>query len=351
MIWSLVLLLIFAHLGFTFRVSVPDISPLIEGTANAELFLDISLQIKNLGSASSLTQCSICMAVNASTCHCYNESVSDLRPYLPPLCVSRPAPYHMSLYLRCGNIISSSTSIIVPKKYDDSTVANIIFEDKLSLVLPLDVGDLSRYAILLRSFTLLISATVLELLVIVPDDQYRVFSLVTQGFVEHLSFPVRIVAESILLPPPTDHYTYYPYAIQMSLKLLVARIILTQYYITLDADVVLVQDFRFGDVIMPDGRAIYQHEPRLTAHPEWWLKSESFLNMSGNIDKSLQGFGATPAVLSTFGSLLVLEKIREARGNQPEFIREWVSSFGVSAVWTEYTLYRTVLDFYQVKYT
>lgn len=58
-----------------------------------------------------------------------------------------------------------------------------------------------------------------------------------------------------------------------------------------------------------------------------------------------QGFSVTPSLLSTVGSLSVISELRRRYGDSLEHMEgSWLDTFGVSSVWTEYTLYRLVLD-------
>lgn len=329
-----------------FRFRLHDASAVIEGRANEALMLTLDIQISDMGSAAALSECGLCMALNGSTCHCYSAPMPELHPTLPADCVSSLTPHRMSLYMNCNGLITSSTSIYVP----DSQLSPAIPPSQLTLVLPIELNDMPRFVILLKSLSLLTSESVLEMIVIVPDAQRQVFLLASRGFSPYLHFGIRVVPESDLLPPPPPGESYYPYAIQMALKLLACRIVMTDFYITLDADVVLLRNFEFNDIVR-DGRGIYHHEPRLSVHPEWWVKSESFLGINSRIDAEQQGIGATPACLSTFGSMLVLNRIEETVVGAADFRQAWVASFGRSDVWSEYTLYRIVLDHYKVSST
>jgi hypothetical protein len=193
-----------------------------------------------------------------------------------------------------------------------------------------------------------------RLLVVVPDAEAEHLCIALSGFAKKLAFPVEVLAESNLLPPGE----YYPYAAQMAIKLLVARVIATPFYITLDADVVLLRDFNVSELLRPistsdpgkEGvfRGVYIPESRYAFHPDWWAGSEAFLGLALSRNHETQGFGVTPAVLSTFGALQVVERVREALGSPEDFVLRWLSAFGRGSLWSEYTLYRVVLDDMQV---
>ena len=192
---------------------------------------------------------------------------------------------------------------------------------------------------------------------------------------------------------------------------------------TLDADVVLLRSFNLDEILADTAdiqiskessignndnnnkiidvrkKAIYEYENRYLAHPHWWVGSEKLLNITSRSPEK-QGFGVTPALLSTYGSLLTLAAVEEAmllglekdypgtciscsgdivsneesrkkeshlfhdevahecsvsgdscRNLQVEVESRWLDGFGRDGVlWSEYTLYRIVLDHYQVCY-
>jgi hypothetical protein len=151
----------------------------------------------------------------------------------------------------------------------------------------------------------------------------------------------------------------------MALKLLSSKLISTPFYLTLDADVVLLRGFSYSDIVDHRGRGLYDHEPRLAVHPIWWDGSEKYLrilnqNQGGlesenselNARKQQQGFGVTPALLNTYGSILVINKLlteSSAALSNKNPIEAWINEFGVSdIVWSEYTLYALTLYHYQV---
>lgn len=168
----------------------------------------------------------------------------------------------------------------------------------------------------------------------------------------------------------------------MAIKLLAAKMISTSFYLVLDADLILLRPFTIKDLIQED-RAVYQHESR-DVHESWWRGSETLLQVGENywdrLNASISrgnapGFSVTPAVLSTYGSLLVIGRLKELycrstqlcvkvesgsdRSDAPsvplcssdcsDYLMTWLNGFGHNgAVWSEYTLYRVTLDYYEV---
>ena len=128
----------------------------------------------------------------------------------------------------------------------------------------------------------------------------------------------------------------------MMIKLFIAKIVTTPFYLTLDADIIFLRDIRMSDLLDSSGRAIYHHEGRYDGHPAWWDGSEALLRIPTNNDAILQGMHVTPAVLSTFGSLLAIRYMLEVHGDEYETI--WLKSLSMGQLWSEYTMYRIVLD-------
>jgi len=113
-------------------------------------------------------------------------------------------------------------------------------EGWLTIALNLVINDVPRVLLLLSTLPhYLPSPPVKRLLLVVPDHHYPTLStLISHGLLADC-YPTTIIRESILLhhmPPPS----WDKYAIQMALKLLVSTMVDTDYYLTLDADVIAV---------------------------------------------------------------------------------------------------------------
>lgn len=174
------------------------------------------------------------------------------------------------------------------------------------------------------------------MIVVVPDA--HAFAL---GLFEVLDtcFATSLINESALfdglLRPGWNKY-----ALQMAIKLLIAQHVTTNYYITLDADVVLVGSIDVHK-ILPGGKAMYVAEPQ-SVHPHWWVGSTVVLGLEA-ASYSNSTFGVTPAVLSTFGAQVAAASVRD-RSKQLDWQHFWLKSWGVGIWWSEYSLYRLALD-------
>mmetsp|Transcript_113382 Transcript_113382/g.184748 ORF Transcript_113382/g.184748 Transcript_113382/m.184748 type:complete len:366 (+) Transcript_113382:194-1291(+) len=138
---------------------------------------------------------------------------------------------------------------------------------------------------------------------------------------EAQAFPVRMLADMDVLRtpypaldaecPPLERESLggrgTHYRLQMLLKIGVASHVKTDFYLTLDQDVVAMRPFSYGDFVTTDGRAVIQNERRdgRTEHrSSWWESSAFALNASqcapGPLDPTI---GVTPAVVPTRVSL------------------------------------------------
>lgn len=367
----------------------------------------------------------LCFTLNGKSCKCFPDFLVK-EVTLPTECISDDHYWFavtLSAPFAYSSAIFISDPIFIPSRGRND--GNLRYQqnfdsDQISLVLPVTLDDLSRCAILLRSLRLIDIGEVHEMFIFVPDHQLNILEVALSGFIDALRFKVTIIAESALFYQKSKGIAY-PYAIQMAIKLLAAKMVKTKYYLTLDADIVLLQPLHVDLLIKStdhnslishgdsyrslDGnrkRALYDHEERHAFHPNWWSGSEELLNMK-NERPHLQGFGVTPSLLSTFGSLLTLASVEIAMirrlksieslncgvgvhahsssGSCDDFIFPdhgsgkisgqvsftpaslmdseralsgkaeslWINSFGRDdVIWSEYTLYRTVLDHYQV---
>ncbi|CAB1103394.1 unnamed protein product [Ectocarpus sp. CCAP 1310/34] len=86
---------------------------------------------------------------------------------------------------------------------------------------------------------------------------------------------------------------------------------------------------------------------RRNVHPAWWSEAAKTLGVVEN--PTSEGFGVTPAVLSTRGATLALERLRAVHGEEG-FLRTILDGWWVEPGrwWSEYTLYRTALDHWGV---
>lgn len=338
----------------------------------------------------------VCLVVNGGICHCVHGSIISVEITFPVTCKVSKSSYWFSIALVDESTALSSTPILIEKKL--LKTSNRI-RHMLTLVLPLTLDDVSRASILLHSFHLIPANTVHELLIVVPETQVSIIERSLTGHGKYLTFPLRVLSETILFQRPRNVWAQHPYATQMAIKLLIAQVINTDYYLTLDADLILLHPLDITKLIVSvtteqetameedqaPAKAIYHHEAH-TVHPTWWEGSKRLLNVQ--IPSERQAFGVTPAILSTWGSLLTVSKlhtaihtqlppvskqqspeeiiVQERQEDQEKMLRYmpqdqltvaerqrvealWLESLGRDyLLWSEYTLYRSTLDYYHV---
>lgn len=129
----------------------------------------------------------------------------------------------------------------------------------LTAVLPLKLKDLSRASILLASLEIHakphMRALFEKFVVIVP--RAHIFALSAMLRPNSDIFPFVVVCEESLFS--NFNSSWDGYAVQMAVKLLISRHICTDYYVTLDADVLMTRPVRYDDLVQ-DGKAIYFEE-------------------------------------------------------------------------------------------
>lgn len=370
-----------------------------------------------------------CVFINGDICGCWNGAYGSVRFQWTEDCMrsrveamTRVQTYYASLLLAPPTTADRELAPGVKRLLASTPVymPSGARSDGLTLVLPLTIDDLSRSLVLLRTLQKMHTDVVAEMLVFVPDDQLIVIRGAMLGAAVELAltFTIRVQTEQTLFHIPQEELKrMYPYAIQMAIKLLAAEHVSTAFYLTLDADILQLREFDMKSLVRrgeapvrrqgPPGRAVYHWEER-AVHEAWWRGSERVLNVSlatsyayqrwrhqddkdmkdhqrrdlSETQRRLQGFGVTPALLSTYGSQLTLFHLcRTLTRNwdyqtpidKADCQRIWLGNFGrripsdgaianvdaqqqqASAdpagevwLWSEYTLYRIALDHYEV---
>ena len=336
------------------RLEVKGADELVAGSA-----LHLSLQTDDGDGDAALHIGELCLTANGERCHCFPAPLSSVQPsslILPASCVRQDGFY-------LGAEIAGQVTTAVR--------AGSPSFDKITLVLPLTSSDLDRAAVLFYTLSRIPDASfVASLIVLTPEHDVDAVS--SSSALRHLAFPVHVHGEAQLLGPLKAGRRHFPYAVQMALKLLVSSIVRTDHYLTLDADVLLLQP-NLLPLLVHQGLALFQDESR-GVHWYWWqgsaavlgLASTSVLSPPTSHEPTGDGFSVTPALLSTYGALVTLSLLKrrfypiggeawvslwvstlgeaetEAEENVPSFVSE--KGVGGVVVWTEYTLYRLALD-------
>jgi hypothetical protein len=232
------------------------------------------------------------------------------------------------------------------------------------------------------------------MLIVVPDDDFAMISAL-------LSYrsSVVVVKESELLGFEVKQksldlqYNIDGYAVQMAIKILVARLVTSDYYLTLDADVITTRTFNEADLFHKEDLVHYQnnnnrhHQRNRTifkakytpesqeVHPHWWRGAANTLkyHRGYNDDDTHRAhfdyspdpkvrFGVTPALLSTMGSMLTLSRLSQVfalsspsspsdekqTDQSKSWIERWLMKWGDGFWWSEYTLYSLTLNHHKL---
>mmetsp|Transcript_18248 Transcript_18248/g.22109 ORF Transcript_18248/g.22109 Transcript_18248/m.22109 type:complete len:299 (+) Transcript_18248:233-1129(+) len=215
-------------------------------------------------------------------------------------------------------------------------------ERRITGVLTVTIDDAHRALMLLGSLSAFSAGeTLQELLVLVPSAHLFAFETVLADRCYH-GLCTRLVSETVLTKNIDPRWNKY--AIQMALKLLAARLVTTEYYLVLDADIIATGILSYS-ALLPNDLGAYTPESR-SIHPHWWLGSASLLGLNSSAFPDAK-FGVTPAILSTPGSFVVLDSIKkslESRYMSETWEHAWLNSWQPGSWWSEYTLYRLALD-------
>lgn len=216
---------------------------------------------------------------------------------------------------------------------------------RITAVLPIKVesqggDDLARAAILLRSLERFFRREDLAALHVVHhegDDPEQL----RRALAPFASLPLELVSEAELVPDLAGtsrrHWRKWfrkarakNWFRQQVVKLCAAQCVQTDFYLTLDADVVCTQPTRADDLFVGE-RAILDLERR-AEQPRWWRKSSWLVGVPLDLD----GWGAsvTPALLSKEIVDGLLAHLEERSGR-----RGWVELLLSTKGWTEYSLY------------
>lgn len=280
---------------------------------------------------------------------------------------------------RAGLVMDDGTVVPVKRPTRPEAVlptrAALLAERQLTLVLLSNADDREGFPRLescLRALGAFARpADVAELILIAPAAQRPTFA--AQPALAELPFAWRIVPDGELLSRPAAYLQRFTpraerreaggrgsgYRLQMLLKLAVAAAVRTEFYVTLDADVLLAQPLTLHSVLTADGRALVQGEawPYSARHERvWWEAADRALHAGGCVldaraedARALFGrtIGVTPAVLSRSISLRAMGRVESANAGLAfgaawdEILLRLLLQAPTKLNWSEYTLYWT----------
>jgi hypothetical protein len=231
------------------------------------------------------------------------------------------APIPAALLRRAGSPVGTPAAAVTattPAAEALPVLPLLVGEKKLSLMLPLGPavgssvhGDHGRLSLLLRSLAKFFVLADLDALVIVTPDVTGVRQLVASiaklaasAKLDALLAKAVVIADAELAPEVEDREKrdlnhVSGYTKQQVMKLASAARIRTEWYLTLDADVICTRSTGFDDLIR-DGRALVNMTP-LGRHRDWHEDADRLLGtwLSHEHNDEQQTLGVTPSLLHT----------------------------------------------------
>ncbi len=168
----------------------------------------------------------------------------------------------------------------------------------ISAVLPLrirggrDDRELGRARNLFRSLARFAEPGLFaDIHVVLPTDDVETAT----GMDWAVDLPLRFVDQNDLLPELAGYGSVGGWTTQQMIKLAATRVVTTDFYLTLDADVLCTSPIGTANLV-PGGRALLQTGPRMS-HKPWWTASAHILEVDPRLDEP--GICVTPALLSS----------------------------------------------------
>mmetsp|Transcript_7754 Transcript_7754/g.24395 ORF Transcript_7754/g.24395 Transcript_7754/m.24395 type:complete len:335 (-) Transcript_7754:590-1594(-) len=271
------------------------------GGINFEISIAVETQSQYMHEVSSKV---VCLYINGSTTSLNCAAVRSGPGLLVPSTKWQAGRTWLHIEL-CGNssvhrIASAPLMVHILEKTPLQLTSRAILTDTpaITMVLTLTLDDAHRALLLLgtlKEFECRETSIIREVLVVVPDSQAFALGVLESS---NVCPEISIICESLLFDGIL-RASWNKYAVQMAIKLLVASHVVTNFYITLDADVIVVGRL-LAEQLLPRGKAMFVAEPR-SVHPHWWLGSSMILGLDTRSFEN-STFGVTPAVLSTFGA-------------------------------------------------
>jgi len=313
------------------------------GGINLEISIAVERQSQYIHEVSSKV---VCLYINGSTISVNCAAVTSGPGLLVPSTKWQAGRTWLHIELSANGsvyrIASAPIMVHILEKIPlQLTSRAIVTKDRptMTMVLTLTLDDAHRALLLLGSlkeFECRETSIIREVLVVVPDSQAIALNVLESS---HACPEISIIYESLLFDGML-RASWNKYAVQMAIKLLVASHVVTNFYITLDADVIVVGRL-LAEQLLPRGKAMFVPEPR-SVHPHWWLGSSMILGLDNHSFEN-STFGVTPAVLSTFGAQVATASLNY-RFKEVDWQHVWLESWNDGLWWSEYSLYRLSLD-------
>lgn len=223
-------------------------------------------------------------------------------------------------------------------------IVNFTTMKKIEFIAPISKKDAQRATVMLKTVNAFFDSASLELFTLLVTEKEMFEDLVHSL---NLNFPVRVVLETDLIPRNDlkNFQAKEGWVKQQILKMLACRIVKTDFYICMDADVICFKKTDF-DALVRHGKPLVNLEPR-SCHELWWKDSAHVLGIPECASST--GMGVTPSIL-----------IRDPMSDMIDYIEKKYNRSFVSVLtnwwwefrftkrrWTEFTLYWSYLEFIQ----
>ncbi len=230
---------------------------------------------------------------------------------------------------------------------------------KLDAVLPLTLKDYERFRILSYSIKRFFEC-LNTLWIVTKNDEYKELSAKIDDSNYHVMPEEEIIPElklyKLIVRPVVSvrlrKNTQLGWYVQQLVKMGIAPTIETDFYLTLDADVICLRPVRYSDLVQ-NGRAIV-NTTNEDWHPDWYKSAEKVLGLP----RSGITHGVTPAILSKKAMISLHDYLssrsniffralsRAARSGSlvENLAMSWRSYLLRNLPWTEYALYNTYLE-------
>ena len=322
-------------------------SPAHDAVVGREVMFDVDVAVSDAAEFALVAEASLCLFVNGSLAGgCARIADAAARLSLDTAPLSRGRAW-LHVELRGGGPpadgVGSTHASSKPVALWLGGALPRWSRRSLTALLTLTLDDAHRAMILVGSLRHAVrqcgGVRVRELIVVAPDSQR--FALESAFSREHdPTLRTRTVGENALFGERGVSPRWAKYAVQMAVKLLAARLVETEFYLTLDADVVVVGALAI-EALLPGGdRGAFVAEPR-SVHPHWWAGSAAVLGLDAGAFTDA-AFGVTPAVLSVAGAMATTASLATRLG--VDWCDVWLGGWSDGAIWSEYTLYRLALD-------
>jgi hypothetical protein len=222
---------------------------------------------------------------------------------------------------------------------------------KIDAVLPLLLKDYDRFEILNKSMKKFCSDLINTCWIVTKESEYKELNKKIHNWF------YRVIPESLVIPE-LRFYRFIRRApdgwqVQQLIKLAIAHMIETDFYLTLDSDVICIRHIS-PECLIRNGKAVITIEGALHLHPSWYKDAERLLGFSG----SGLSHGVTPAILNKY-AVFALQEFLTRKVNPlfripsiffsktsiaSQLIISWRSFLIRNIPWTEYSLYNTFLE-------